>query len=206
MARHVCGGREVRPGHGVQPEAHRRALLPRRLRERGRPAQHQRRRRVPVAAGPRRARHAHGVDGGGRRVARRQLRRRPGPRRGARGRAVVAARRVQGVLVQGPDGPVQRRRHPGGVRRRAARRRPRDLGVPRLDAAAHAAVHDEHRDRGVPRDAARRAGGVLGRERRARRRHGAERVAVGDHRRRQHHRQEVPDGDHARQQCLPRGN
>jgi subtilisin family serine protease len=36
------------------------------------------------------------------------------------------------VLVQGPHGPVQRRRHPGGVRRRAARRRAR--GVRRRSA------------------------------------------------------------------------
>ena len=102
-------------------------------------------------------------------------------------------------------GPVQRRRHPGRVRRRAVRRRARGVGVPGLVPAADAAVRDEHRDRGVPRDAARRRDGVLGRERRAGRVDGAERVAVGAHRRRQHHRQEVPDGDHAWEQRLHRG-
>ena len=204
MEGHVRERRRVRPGHRVQPQAHRRALLPGRLRERGRPAEHQRRVGVPVAARPRRARHAHGVHGRGERGAQRQLLR-PGRRRRPRGRAQGEARGVQGVLVQGPDGPVQRRRHPGRVRRRAVRRRARGVGVPGVAAAAHAAAVDEHRDRGVPRDAARRRGRVLGRERRAGRFHGAERVAVGAHRRRQHHRQEVPDGDHAREQRLHRG-
>nr|ACR36047.1 unknown [Zea mays] len=205
MEGHVRGRRRVRPGRRVQPQAHRRALLPGRLRERARPAEHQRRVGVPVAARPRRARHAHGVHGRGERGAQRQLLRRPGRRRRPRGRAQGAPRGVQGVLVQGPDGPVQRRRHPGRVRRRAVRRRARGVGVPRVAPAAHAAAVHEHRDRGVPRHAARRRGGFLGRERRAGRFHGAERLALGAHRRRQQHRQEVPDGDHAREQCLHRG-
>ena len=170
-----------RPGvqrEQLQPEGHRRAVV-----RRGR------RRRVQVAEGRARPRHAHRVDGrrlpgAGREPRRRQ---RPGRRHGARRGAARAARDLQGVPP---------RRHPDGLRRRVCDRgrRRRHRGRRRR------AVPFAGRRRRDPRDAARREGrdhrGVLRGERRPRAAVRRQHPAVAHHGGRRHRGSHLPDSRH----------
>jgi hypothetical protein len=103
VAGRVPGRRGVQR-HVLQPEGHRRAVVPpRRQRQRRRP-----RGRVHVAEGRAQARHAHGVDGRRRAGAGRVPRRRAaGRRRGAGRRPARAAGGLQGVPGRGVPHTVQ---------------------------------------------------------------------------------------------------
>jgi hypothetical protein len=163
----VCGRRPVRPGHGMQPQTHRRPLLPCRLNSTGLRG---------TASGT--ASTAVGTARG----TQRQLLR-PSLQCRALARFMVykvcwfkdLTSRCSDVDILAAFDDALR----DGVHMVSASLGSTPPLMPR-------AVRDEHRDRVVPRDADGGRDGALGGERQAGRGDGAERLAVGDHRRRQH--------------------